>query len=214
MTVVILFDVDNTLLDNDAVKDELDRYLQRLGVRIRKRFWDIYEEVRQHEDVVDFPQVLWQLDRERFSEAGDIRDHLLQLPFADYVFPGAFGALERAASLGESVILTDGDAYFQPFKIYRSGLGDAVQGRVVITTHKQREFSVVERRWPQGLYVLVDDKIRILEALKEQLGRRFVAVWVRQGHYAQEPSLDQSFEPDLILDRIALFTYVRKFERD
>ncbi|MCL4540741.1 MAG: HAD family hydrolase [Chloroflexi bacterium] len=211
MAAVILFDVDNTLFNNDAVKDELDRYLQRCGERVRKRFWGVYEDVRRREDVVDFPAVLWQLEREHFPDVRDIRDYLLQLSFADYVFPGAFAALRHAADLGENAILTDGDAYFQPFKIHRSGLWDAVQGRVLITTHKQREFAVVERRWPEQRYVLIDDKVRILEALKQQLGERFVAVWVRQGHYAQELPLDQNFEPDFVLDGIADFAHLRRF---
>jgi hypothetical protein len=111
--------------------------------------------------------------------------------------------IERLNGFGQAVILTDGDVVFQPRKIERSGLFDAVEGRVLIYIHKEQELDDVERRYPAEHYVLVDDKLRILSAVKKAWGSRLTTVFPRQGHYARDPKILAENPPaDITIERI------------
>jgi FMN phosphatase YigB (HAD superfamily) len=204
--VVTLFDVDNTLLDNDRVAADLARHLEEaFGPASAKRYWEIFEQLRSELGYADY---LGALQRYRL-----VRDHdprllgmtyfLVDYPFADRLYPGAMEAIARARSLGPTVILTDGDAVFQPLKIRRSGLYDAVEGRVLVYIHKEQELHQVERRYPARHYVLVDDKLRILTAVKRVWGDRVTTVFPVQGHYALDAGIRAAYpEPDVTLERI------------
>ncbi len=187
--IVFLLDVDNTLLDNDAVKADLRAQLGALlGPDLNARFWELYEVVRQARDVVDLPLVL-----ERFAPlcpdaatCERIRAIVLDYPFASRLYPETLATLAHLRAIGLPAILSDGDAVYQPLKIERSGLAAQVEGRVFICIHKEEHLDEVMARWPAPLYVVVDDKPRILAALKALRGDRLVTVHVRQGHYASD----------------------------
>src|SRR3984885_7214733 len=185
--LVFLFDVDNTLLDNDAVQEDLSAHLQReVGLESRDRYWAIFEELRAQLGYADY---LGALQRYRLEHQDDVRLlrislFLLDYPFASRLYPGALAALARCREYGPTVILSDGDVVFQPRKVQRSGLWDAVEGRVLIYLHKEEMLAEVERRYPAGHYVMFDDKLRILTAMKHSWGERLTTVFVRQGHYA------------------------------
>jgi len=187
---VFLFDVDNTLLDNDAVQNDLSAYLEReVGLLSRDRYWEIFEQLRAELGYADY---LGALQRYRLEHQDDpqvlrVCFFLLDYPFADRLYRGALAALARCRALGPTVILSDGDVVFQPRKIERSGLWEAVDGQVLIYIHKEEELADVERRYPAAHYVLVDDKLRILAAIKRTWGERLTTVFPRQGHYALDP---------------------------
>jgi len=187
---VFLFDVDNTLLDNDAVQNDLSAYLEReVGLLSRDRYWEIFEQLRAELGYADY---LGALQRYRLEHQDDpqvlrVSFFLLDYPFADRLYPGALAALARCRQLGPTVILSDGDVVFQPRKVQRSGLWDAVEQRVLIYLHKEQMLASVERRFPAEHYVMVDDKLRILTAVKKVWGRRVTTVFPRQGHYALDP---------------------------
>jgi len=203
--VVFLLDVDNTLLDNDRVTAELKSYLTReLGEDCQERYWAIFESLRSELGYADY---LGALQRYRVENLHDpeilaLSSFLVNYPFAERLFPGALEVLEHLARWGPTVILTDGDVVFQPLKVERSGLFDAVDGRVLIYIHKERELDAVEARWPSEHYVLVDDKVRILTAVKEAWGERLTTVFPRQGHYAHDPDVATYPAPDLTIERI------------
>lgn len=203
--VVFLLDVDNTLLDNDRVTAELRSYLTReLGEECQERYWAIFESLRSELGYADY---LGALQRYRVENLHDpeilaLSSFLLNYPFAERLFPGALDVLEHLSRWGPTVILTDGDVVFQPRKVERSGLLDAVDGRVLIYIHKERELDDVEKRWPAEHYVLVDDKVRILTAVKEVWGERLTTVFPRQGHYAHDPGVATYPAPDLTIERI------------
>ncbi|MBA3914188.1 MAG: HAD family hydrolase [Acidobacteriales bacterium] len=184
---VFLFDVDNTLLDNDAVSADLKKFLdQEVGVEREQRYWKIFEELRTELGYADY---LGALQRYRIEYPTD--PHLLELsqfmidyPFKERVFPGALEVLASVSKLGRAVVLSDGDVVFQPLKIRRSGIYDTVAGQVLIYIHKEQELADVERRFPASHYVLVDDKVRILAAIKQVWGDRVSTVFPLQGHYA------------------------------
>ena len=186
-STVFLLDVDNTLLDNDAVAADIDRHLAAQLGRLRaERYWRIFEELRAELGYADY---LGALQRLRGACPHETRlletsAYLLEYPFAERLYPGALDAIRRLNELGQTVILSDGDAVFQPHKIRRSGLWAAVGGEVLVYVHKERELDDVERRYPAEHYVLVDDKVRILRAIKEDWGSRVTTVFLRQGHYA------------------------------
>ena len=185
--LVFLLDVDNTLLDNDSVKDGLNRGMSEfLTPEQARRFWEIYEQVRVEEGVVEFRPTL-----DRFAaEAGDemtmarLNHVLFDFPFAQCLFPGALETVRYLAALGTVAVVSDGDDLFQPRKIERSGIAAAVGGRVFIYSHKEQSIAEVLERIPARRYVMVDDKHRILSALKEQRPTLFTTVHVLQGHYA------------------------------
>lgn len=204
--IVFLFDVDNTLLDNDGFQDELGEQLRLSnGDGARERYWTAFEELRRETGYADY---LGALQRCRREEPHDLRilpmaNWLLDYPFADRLYPGALDAMRRVRQWGPAVILSDGDAVFQPRKIERSGLWRAADGNVLIYIHKERELGVVERVRPARHYVLVDDKLTILDAVKRVWGDRVTTIFPRQGHYAREAaSLTGLATADVTIDHI------------
>ena len=184
---VFLFDVDNTLLDNDAVQDDLTEHLKReVGLESPARYWQIFEQQRAQLGYADYLGALqrYRLEHEDDLQLLRISLFLLDYPFAQRLYPGAFAALARCRTRGLTVLLSDGDVVFQPRKVQRSGLWDAVEGRVLIYLHKEQMLDAVARRYPAAHYVMVDDKLRILSAMKQVWGERLTSVFVRQGHYA------------------------------
>jgi len=203
---VFLFDVDNTLLDNDAVQADLGAHLEgEFGRAACERYWAIFEELRTELGYADY---LGALQRYRLENLDDpqllrLSLFLVDYPFAARLYPGALPALARCARLGPTVILSDGDVVFQPLKVQRSGLWDAVQGRVLIYLHKEQMLAQVARRYPAQRYVMVDDKLRILAAMKQVWGERLTTIFPRQGHYARDArELARWPAPDLTLGAI------------
>ena len=187
--VVFLLDVDNTLLDNDRFSAALDaRLTQAFGGAGRLRYRRFYETIRDRQGYADYLEPL-QCMREPFEADArmlGLSAFLLDFPFDELVYPGAFAALEAISTRGTAVILSDGDMVFQPRKIQRSGLWDAVQGRVLVTMHKQRTLDAVQQAYPARHYVMVDDKPALLGDIKAAMADRVTTVFVRQGHYARE----------------------------
>jgi FMN phosphatase YigB (HAD superfamily) len=190
--VVFLFDVDNTLVDNDRVQADLKEHLaQTYGPATRDRYWDILEELRQELGYVDY---LGALERYRVEdlhrpEVLRMSSWLVDYPFADRLYPGALDAVKHVQQWGTHVILSDGDAVFQPRKVERSGLWRAFDGRVLIYIHKEEELDDVTRLYPADHYVMIDDKLRILSAVKKIWGERVTTVFPKQGHYALDPEI-------------------------
>jgi FMN phosphatase YigB (HAD superfamily) len=204
--LVFLLDVDNTLLDNDAVIADLRRHLvDACGADCERRYWEIFEQLRSELGYADY---LGALQRYRIDHPGDPRVlgislYLLHYPFADRVYPAAFDAIRHLRARGRAVILSDGDVVFQPHKIERSGLWAAVDGEVLIYIHKEQMLDDVMRRYPSKLYVMVDDKVHILAAMKAQWRERLTTVFVRQGHYAHDAALVAATPPaDVVIERI------------
>jgi FMN phosphatase YigB (HAD superfamily) len=202
--LVFLLDVDNTLIDNDALKADIGARVEVLvGAELASRFWVIYEEVRQEEDFVDYPGTLIRFIHE-YGEAAkpeQLREIFDSLPFASFLYPRVMGTLAHLHSLGTVVILSDGDQVFQPRKIRMSGLEEAVRGNVLIYVHKEHELAHVFARYPADHYVVVDDKARILSVLEEDFPSTITTVFVLQGHYAQEGAHQPA--PDIVIHHIA-----------
>ena len=203
--VVFLVDVDNTLLDNDRVTADLRRHLdEAVGPEGRARYWALFEQLRVELGYADY---LGALQRYRLEFPHDLRlltvsAFLVDYPFANRLYPGSLDVLERFRGWGPTVILSDGDVVFQPRKVQRSGLAEAVDG-VLIYVHKEQELDDVERRYPADHYVLVDDKLRVLTAVKRAWGARVTTVFPRQGHYALDPEiLATNPAADLTVERI------------
>jgi FMN phosphatase YigB (HAD superfamily) len=190
--VVFLLDVDNTLLDNDRVVADLMRHLDRVvGHECQQQYWAIFDALRADLGYADY---LGALQRYRVANPRDpnvlsLSSFLINYPFANRLFPESLDVVERLNAWGQTVILTDGDVVFQPRKIERSGLFEAVEGRVLIYVHKELELHDVERRFPAEHYVMVDDKLRLLTAIKNVWGRRVTTIFPRQGHYAHDPEV-------------------------
>jgi phosphoglycolate phosphatase-like HAD superfamily hydrolase len=209
--VAFLFDVDNTLLDNDAVeRDYREHLIREAGQEATDRLWAIFEGLRSELGYADY---LGALQRYRQDNLHDPRllclgGFLLDYPFAGRLYPGALDVLAHSASLGTTAILSDGDVVFQPRKIDRSGIRRAVEGRVLVYIHKEEELADVEQFYPAERYVLIDDKLRILTAVKQIWGARVTTVLVRQGHYAHDPAILADYPPaDVAIDAIGdLFT--------
>ena len=204
--VVILVDVDNTLLDNDRVISDLMGHLeQQVGRSCHERYWALFEQLREELGYADY---LGALQRYRMEHPRDLRimavsSFLANYPFANRLFPDSLDVIDRLKQWGTTVILSDGDVVFQPRKIERSGLFDAVEKRVLIYIHKELELDDVERRYPAKRYVLVDDKLRILSAVKKVWGERVTTVFPRQGHYALDPQVLTDYPPaDLTIEKI------------
>jgi len=228
---VFLLDVDNTLFDNDRAQDDLRNRLEReFGAAGKDRYWAIFEELRTELGYADY---LGALQRYRSRETGEamndprlllMSSFLLDYPFADRLYPGALQAVAHLRARGLTVILSDGDAVFQPRKIQRSGLWEAVEGRVLIYIHKEQMLADLEQRYPASHYVMVDDKLSILAAMKKILGERLTTVFPRQGHYALDPHQLAAHPPaDLAIDCIgnlidcdfsALFKAARPIDRE
>src|SRR5262245_10894764 len=201
---VFLVDVDNTLLDNDRIQDDLKRHLEReFGAASRDRYWAILEALFVELGYRDY---LGALQRYRTEHPRDVHlmtmsSYLVDYPFANRLYPGALDVLERFRTWGPTVILTDGDVVFQPRKVERSGIFEAVDGHVLIYIHKEEALDDVERRYPAQHYVIVDDKPRILAALKGAWGERVTTVFPRQGQYARDAN---AYPPaDVTVERIS-----------
>ena len=187
---IFLFDVDNTLLDNDAVQADLSSHLEReVGLVSRDRYWQIFEQLRAELGYADYLGALqrYRLEHQDDQQLSRISFFLLDYPFADRLYPGALAALAHSRAFGPTVILSDGDVVFQPLKVQRAGLWEAVEKRVLIYLHKERMLPAIEQRYPAEHYVMIDDKLRILAAMKKVWGERLTTVFVRQGHYAHDP---------------------------
>jgi FMN phosphatase YigB (HAD superfamily) len=204
--IVFLFDVDNTLLDNDAVQADLKEHLEKAyGIEARDRYWAILEELRSELGYVDYLGALERFRIEAIHRPDVLRmsSWLVDYPFADRLYPRALEAVKYVQRWGPAVILSDGDAVFQPRKVERSGLSRAVDDRVLIYIHKECELEDVERFYPAERYVLIDDKLRILDAVKKIWGERVTTVFPKQGHYALDPKALAEYPPaDLELARI------------
>ena len=203
--VVFLLDVDNTLVDNDRIEVDLKRYVTReFGVEPQEHYWAIFERLRAELGYADY---LGALQRYRIERPHDphllaVSSFLVNYPFANRLYPESLDVIAHLARWGPAVILSDGDVVFQPRKVERSGLFDAVDGRVLIYVHKERELDDVELRYPARHFVMVDDKIRILTAMKKAWGERLTTVFVRQGHYAEAPDVTTYPPADLTVGRI------------
>jgi FMN phosphatase YigB (HAD superfamily) len=213
--IVFLVDVDNTLLDNDRIQQDLKDQLERtVGAACRDRYWQILEELFAEVGYRDYIGALQRCRSEhpRQIELLSISSFLLDYPFADRLFPRALEVLKRLSSVAPTVLLTDGDAVFQPRKVEHAGLAKAVDGHVLIYIHKEDALDDVERRYPARHYVVIDDKLRILTAIKRHWGERVTTVFPRQGMYAHDPAIVGSFPtPDYTIERIAdLSDYVMR----
>ena len=204
--LVSLVDVDNTLLDNDAVIADLRRHLtDRFGSECERRYWEIFEQLRTELGYADYLGALqrYRNERPRDHRVLTVSHFLISYPFANRLFPGSLDALDHCATIGTTAILTDGDVVFQPRKISRAGLYDAVGGRVLVYVHKELELDDVLERLPADHYVLVDDKVRILASVKSAWQSRVTTVWPRQGHYALDVADVARYPvPDVTLERI------------
>jgi len=195
---VFLFDVDNTLLDNDRVTAALKNFLtEEVGEERTGRYWNIFEELRGTLGYADYLGSLQEYRRQfpYDSHVLALSNFLIDYPFANRLFPGSLDVIDKLKSDGTVVILTDGDAVFQPRKIQRSGLGEAVDNNILIYVHKEKELADIERRYPADHYYLFDDKIRILSAIKEQWLDRVTTVFVKQGHYAMDSDEVSKYPP-------------------
>ena len=204
--VVFLFDVDNTLLDNDRVTDDLRKHLQReVGEDRARTYWKIFEQLRNELGYADY---LGALQRYRNDYPHDLRiltvsHFLVNYPFANRLLPNSLDAIEYVKQWGPVAILSDGDVVFQPRKVECAGLREAVEGHVMIYVHKENELEDVQRHYPAEHYVMVDDKLRILAAMKKILGSRLTTVFVRQGHYALDRKIVASYPAaDITIERI------------
>lgn len=196
--IVFLLDCDNTLLDNDRIQDDLSSHLEReFGAAGRERYWAIFEQLRTDLGYADY---LGTLQHYRLGDMNDPRllllsSFLVDYPFADRLYHGALSAIAHLRRWGPTVILSDGDVVFQPRKIQRSGLWAAVDSRVLIYIHKEQMLDNVEQQFPARHYVMVDDKLSVLAAMKEVWGERLTTVLPRQGHYALDPKNIAGYAP-------------------
>jgi hypothetical protein len=203
--LVFLFDVDNTLLDNDRVTADLKRHLeQQVGPERQQRYWDIFEQLRSELGYADYLGALqrYRVEYPRDPSLLTVSHFLVNYPFATRLYPDSLDAIEHVKQWGKAVILSDGDVVFQPLKVERSGISDSVDG-VLIYIHKEKELDDVEARFPADHYVLIDDKIRILTEVKKTWGARVTTVFPRQGHYALDPKIIAAYPPaDIAIERI------------
>jgi FMN phosphatase YigB (HAD superfamily) len=204
--VIFLLDVDNTLLDNDRVQIDVNRFFDReVGTESCKRYLEIFESLRAELGYTDY---LGALQRYRIGHLDDPRlllvsSFLVDYPFANRLYPGSLDVIDHLGQWGPTVILSDGDVVFQPRKVHRSGLWEAVGGRVLIYIHKEQMLDAVKRRYPAKHYVMVDDKLRILAAMKHAWGSQLTTIFPRQGHYAHDPSILASNPPaDITIQHI------------
>jgi FMN phosphatase YigB (HAD superfamily) len=204
--LVFLFDVDNTLLDNDRVTLDLKRHLEKeVGPERQQCYWEFFEQLRSELGYADY---LGALQRYRLAYPRDpglltVSHFLVNYPFATRLYPDSLDVIEHVKQWGKAVILSDGDVVFQPLKIERSGIYESVEGNVLIYIHKEQELEDVEKRFPAAHYVLIDDKLRILTAVKKVWGNRVTTVFPRQGHYANDAKVIAEFPPaDITIARI------------
>jgi FMN phosphatase YigB (HAD superfamily) len=204
--VVFLFDVDNTLLDNDRITADLKRHLEKeVGHDRQQRYWEFFEQLRTELGYADY---LGALQRYRIEYPRDpglltVSHFMVNYPFATRLFPDSLDVIEHVKQWGKAVVLSDGDVVFQPRKIGRSGVHEAVDGNVLIYIHKEKELDDVEQRFPADHYVLIDDKLRILTSVKKIWGKKVTTVFPKQGHYAHDAQVVASLPPaDFSVERI------------
>jgi FMN phosphatase YigB (HAD superfamily) len=204
--IVFLFDVDNTLLDSDRVTADLQRHLQcEVGPERAEHYWAFFEQLRTELGYADYLGALqrYRLEYPRDPRLLIVSNFLINYPFANRLYPNALDAIEHVRQWGPVVILSDGDVVFQPRKVERSGLFEAVAGHALIYVHKEKELHDVEQRYPAEHYVMVDDKLRILAAMKRIWRERLTTVFPRQGHYALNPNAIATYPPaDITVERI------------
>jgi hypothetical protein len=204
--VVFLLDVDNTLLNNDQIIVDLKQHLtEAFGTERQERYWIIFEERRMELGYADYLGALqrYRAENPRDPNFLDVSFYLLEYSFANRLYPGSLDVIKHLSSWGPTVILSDGDVIFQPRKVERSGLYEAVEGRVLIYIHKEQQLDDVEKRYPARHYVLVDDKLRILTAVKKFWGSRLTTIFPRQGHYANDLKILAKYPPaDITIERI------------
>jgi FMN phosphatase YigB (HAD superfamily) len=203
---VFLFDVDNTLIDNDRVAADLKRHLKEtVGETCERRYWDIFEKLRAELGYADYLGALqrYRVEQPREPKLLEVSYFMINYPFANRLYPESLDAVDYAKKLGRAAILSDGDVVFQPRKVDRSGLYDALEGHVLIYVHKEAELEDVEAKYPAEHYVMVDDKVRLLTAIKRHWGKRVTTVFPRQGHYALDDNLVAQYpKPDITIERI------------
>jgi FMN phosphatase YigB (HAD superfamily) len=204
--VVFLFDVDNTLLDTDRVNADLRRFLvERIGAAEQEHYFTIFEELRTELGYADYLGALQQYRAENphHTEIMHVSLYLLNYHFANRLFPNSLDVVEKVKGLGTAAILSDGDVVFQPHKIENAGLWELFEGNVLLYIHKEKELDAVQEHFPADHYVMVDDKLRILDAMKKVWGTNLTTVFVRQGHYAHDPKHLTGYAPaDIAVDRI------------
>lgn len=204
--IVFLVDVDNTLVDNDGIQQDLKDHLeQTYGRAARDRYWTILEDLMTELGYRDYIGALqrFRVEHPREIELLAMSSFLMDYPFADRLYPDALRVLQRLRSLGPTVILSDGDVVFQPRKVEHAGLARVADGDVLIYIHKEEALDDVERRFPAEHYVLVDDKLRILDAVKQVWGERVTTVFPRQGQYAHDAKVISALPPaDVTIERI------------
>jgi len=214
--IIILFDVDNTLLDNDTFGAELSHRLEgAFGKDECERYWRIFHDSRSQLGVADYlgSLQLFRAGHEHDPQLLHLSEFMLEYPFADRVYPQALAAVEHLASFGATAVLSDGDVVFQPRKIRRSGIWYAVGGRVMVCLHKEQSLDVMQQRYPASRYLMIDDKPGLLAAMKRRMGARLTTFFVRQGHYAHEPdALSHDPPPDRIVERIGDLTSLTSAE--
>jgi FMN phosphatase YigB (HAD superfamily) len=209
---VYLFDVDNTLVDNDRIQADMASHLERaIGPERNRQYWALFEELRTQLGYADY---LGALQRYRIEYPRDfhilaVSDFLINYPFANRLYPNSLDAVERCRQFGDAAIVSDGDVVFQPLKVRRSGLHEAFDGNVLIYIHKELELDDIAVRYPAAHYVFIDDKVRILSAVKQVWGARVTTVFPRQGHYALDQDEVAKYPtPDVTIERIgALIDY-------
>jgi FMN phosphatase YigB (HAD superfamily) len=201
--LVFLIDLDNTILNNDGVKQDIEaKMLEILGERLARRFWHYYEEVRKDLDYIDFYQTMSRLREENPTEGGLVdvaTDALMDWDFCPRLYPRAIETVLHLKTLGLPIVLSDGDPVFQPMKIHQCGVTQAVDGRVLIFVHKEKFLPSVRARFKAEHYVLIDDKPGILMRSKATLGERLTTVHVLQGKYATDPKHAVDYTPDIVV---------------
>jgi len=203
--LVILFDIDNTLIDNDRIAADLKRHLVGTVGEGTQRYWDIFEQLRTELGYADYLGALqrYRIERPRDPRLLEVSYFMVNYPFANRLYPQSLDAVDHARQMGQAVILSDGDVVFQPRKVDRSGLYDTFEGHALIYVHKEQQLDDVERKYPAEHYVMVDDKVRLLTAIKQHWGKRVTTVFPRQGHYALDEALVAQYpQPDITLQRI------------
>lgn len=208
LTLVFLIDVDNTLINNDFVKSDLDDHIRvQMGEAVTHRFWELYEKTRENDDVINIPLALqWlreqiplsELDEQTYSHVHSLFDNY---PFFDALYPYALETLRYLRTLGLTVIVSDGDLYFQAEKIFNSDIAETVEGRVLLYTHKQDHLDEIVQHYPADHYVMIDDKPQILRESKFILSDKLTTVFVKQGKYAADSELE-GFAPDIVVQHI------------
>lgn len=204
--VVTLLDIDNTLLDNDAVTADLRAHLvAEVGRQRQARYWEIFEELRSELGYADYLGALqrYRLEQPQDSHLLSLSMFLIDYPFANRLYPGSLDVIAHVKRWGPAVVLSDGDVVFQPRKIHRAGIFEAVGGNILVYIHKELELADVEHRYPAKHYIMVDDKPRLLDAVKRVWGARVTTVFPRQGHYALDPEVFGKYSvPDITLQRV------------